>query len=193
MVKKYKPYLSSVLLACAVGALSGFLSRNGMQEFQTSVLKPPLTPPPILFPIVWTILYVLMGLGAALVAQSPSGRSQRTALRIYALQLAVNFFWSILFFNFSAYFAAFLWLILLWVLVLLMIWSFAGVNPRRGAPANPLPAVVNLCRLPELGGVGPQPIDRHRFRRIPMRAYRAGISVKNFPHIPPHCGKQYSR
>lgn len=73
MVKKYKPYLSSVLLACAVGALSGFLSRNGMQEFQTSVLKPPLTPPPILFPIVWTILYVLMGLGAALVAQSPSG------------------------------------------------------------------------------------------------------------------------
>ena len=128
MVKKYKPYLSSVLLACAVGALSGFLSRNGMQEFQTSVLKPPLTPPPILFPIVWTILYVLMGLGAALVAQSPSGRSQRTALRIYALQLAVNFFWSILFFNFSAYFAAFLWLILLWVLVLLMIWYFAGVN-----------------------------------------------------------------
>ena len=109
MVKKYKPYLLSVLLACAVGALSGFLSRNGMREFQTSVLKPPLTPPSILFPIVWTILYVLMGLGAALVAQSPSGRFQRTALRIYALQLTVNFFWSILFFNFSAYFAAFVY------------------------------------------------------------------------------------
>ena len=142
MVKKYKPYLSSVLLACAVGALSGFLSRNGMQEFQTSVLKPPLTPPPILFPIVWTILYVLMGLGAALVAQSPSGRSQRTALRIYALQLAVNFFWSILFFNFSAYFAAFLWLILLWVLVLLMIWSFAGVN--RAAALLQIPYLLWL-------------------------------------------------
>ncbi len=142
MVKKYKPYLSSVLLACAVGALSGFLSRNGMQEFQTSVLKPPLTPPPIFFPIVWTILYVLMGLGAALVAQSPSGRSQRTALRIYVLQLAVNFFWSILFFNFSAYFAAFLWLILLWVLVLLMIWSFAGVN--RAAALLQIPYLLWL-------------------------------------------------
>lgn len=142
MVKKYKPYLLSVLLACAVGALSGFLSRNGMREFQTSVLKPPLTPPSILFPIVWTILYVLMGLGAALVAQSPSGRFQRTALRIYALQLTVNFFWSILFFNFSAYFAAFLWLILLWVLVLLMIWSFAGVN--RAAALLQIPYLLWL-------------------------------------------------
>ena len=145
MVKKYKPYLSSVLLACAVGALSGFLSRNGMQEFQTSVLKPPLTPPPIFFPIVWTILYVLMGLGAALVAQSPSGRSQRTALRIYVLQLAVNFFWSVLFFNLQGYLGAFIWLCLLWVWVLVMIRGFWRIRPMAGILQLPYLAWITFA------------------------------------------------
>jgi tryptophan-rich sensory protein len=107
-----------------VGALSGFLTREGTQRYLETVEKPPLSPPGIVFPIVWTVLFVLMGIGAARIYLMPASNARSGALKIFLIQLAVNFFWSILFFNLSGYGLALLWLFLLWGLVLWMIVAF---------------------------------------------------------------------
>ena len=97
MQRHKKLYGLSVLLAVGVGGLSGFLSRNGMKEY-ASLKRPPLSPPGAVFPVVWTILFILMGIGAAMVWLTR--RTERVrALAVYGIQLAVNFFWSILFFR----------------------------------------------------------------------------------------------
>lgn len=127
--QNWKPYALWIALAEAVGILSGLLSRSGMDRFQEGALQSPLSPPPILFPIVWTILYALMGIGSAQVASSPDSPQRSRALNLFIAQLIVNFFWSLIFFNANAFGFAFGWLILLWVLVALMILAFRNVNP----------------------------------------------------------------
>ena len=129
MKASWKPYVFWILLAEAVGALSGWLSREGSEVFNQTVIQPPLSPPAILFPIVWTILYALMGIGAAQVSLTPSSPERSRSLNLVVIQLVVNFFWSLIFFNAQAYGFAFLWLLLLWVLVLLMILAFRKVDP----------------------------------------------------------------
>jgi tryptophan-rich sensory protein len=111
-----------------VGGLSGWLTREGTRIYQATVAQPPLSPPPLVFPIVWGILFALMGIGAAQIYRtSPSGRRTR-ALAIFLLQLLFNFFWSIIFFNLQAFGFALLWLAVLWGLILWMILSFARVE-----------------------------------------------------------------
>lgn len=129
MKASWKSYVFWILLAEAVGALSGWLSREGSEVFSQTVIQPPLSPPAILFPIVWTILYALMGIGAAQVSLTPSSPERSRSLNLVVIQLVVNFFWSLIFFNAQAYGFAFLWLLLLWVLVLLMILAFRKVDP----------------------------------------------------------------
>ena len=126
--KNWKIYAISIAVALIVGALSGLLSMAGMEQYDMMVVKPQLTPPAWLFPVVWTILYVLMGIGAARVWLSPQSRERSRGLNLYALQLIVNFFWSLIFFNAMAYGLAAIWLVLLWVLVLLMILEFAKTD-----------------------------------------------------------------
>lgn len=129
MKASWKSYVFWILLAEAVGALSGWLSREGSEVFSQTVIQPPLSPPAILFPIVWTILYALMGIGAAQVSLTPSSPERSRSLNLVVIQLVVNFFWSLIFFNAQAYGFAFLWLLLLWMLVLLMILAFRQVDP----------------------------------------------------------------
>ena len=127
--EKIKIFAIWILIAEAVGALSGFLSRNGMEIYSTYVQQPPLSPPAVLFPIVWGILYALMGFGAAKIYMSDPSEARSTGLNLYIAQLVVNFFWSLIFFNLKAYGFALLWLILLWVLVLAMILTFRKIEP----------------------------------------------------------------
>lgn len=129
MRKQWKTIILSILVAEAVGALSGFLTREGMKLFTDAVAQPPLSPPPLLFPIVWTILYALMGYGSARIWLSTPSPGRSRALNLYAIQLVVNFFWSLIFFNAQAFGFAFFWLLLLWVLVLLMILAFDKIDP----------------------------------------------------------------
>lgn len=124
---KIKPYAVSILLTLAVGGLSGFLTSMGMDSFD-ALTKPPLTPPSFLFPIVWTVLFILMGVGAARIFMTEPTAARNRDLIVYVVQLAVNFFWSIIFFNLQAYAFAFFWLILLWVLILTMIYLFCKVD-----------------------------------------------------------------
>ena len=120
-----KSYTVWVLLTEAVGALSGWLSRNGIQAFSETAVQPPFSPPAIVFPIVWTAIYGLMGISAARIAAAPN---RGKALNVFFAQLIVNFFWSPLFFSAQAYGFAFLWLLLLWVLVLIMIVRFWKID-----------------------------------------------------------------
>ena len=86
--------------------------------------KPALAPPAIVFPIVWGILYALMGIGAARVSLTPNSKVRSTGLNLFVAQLVVNFFWSLIFFNLRTYGLALLWLGLLWVLIIWMIFAF---------------------------------------------------------------------
>jgi tryptophan-rich sensory protein len=125
--KKLKPYIFWILLAEGVGLLAALLTRDAMTIYNFTITKPPLSPPAYVFPVVWTILYALMGIGAARVATSDN-RKNNVALNLFVIQLIVNFFWSFFFFNAQAFGFAAIWLVLLWVLVLLMIIAFWKVD-----------------------------------------------------------------
>ena len=113
-----------ILLAEGVGLLAGLLTRDAAKLYGDTFIQPPLSPPAIVFPIVWTILYALMGIGAARVYRSEPSAARRRGLLLFFLQLFFNFFWSILFFNFQNFALAFLWLLALWALIIGMILSF---------------------------------------------------------------------
>lgn len=126
---KWKPYVFWIVLSEAVGILSGLLTREGSAAFGGTVLQPPLSPPAVVFPIVWTILYALMGISAARITLAPPSMDRSRGLNLFVIQLVVNFFWSLIFFNAQAYGFAFLWLLLLLALVLWMIAVFHRVDP----------------------------------------------------------------
>lgn len=127
-IRNWKTYALWIALAEGVGALSGWLTRAGTKLFRETIVQPPLSPPPILFPIVWGSLYALMGIGAARVYRNGPSKERSAALNLFVLQLAVNFLWSLIFFNFQAFGLAFLWLLFLWVLIAAMILAFRRVD-----------------------------------------------------------------
>ena len=129
LTRNWKVYGLWIAMTEAVGILSGLLSRNGNRIFQLTALQPPLSPPAWVFPIVWSILFALMGISAARIWLSPASAQRSRGLNLYVAQLAVNFFWSLIFFNAQAYGFAFLWLVLLWALVLWMILTFRKADP----------------------------------------------------------------
>ena len=126
--QSWKAYGIGIVLSEAVGWLSGFLTRDGMRLYTAEALKPPLSPPSVVFPIVWTILFALMGIGAARVYLAPASVGRTRSLRLFLLQLLWNFFWSILFFGFQRYGLALIWLVLLWVLILRMLLAFRSAD-----------------------------------------------------------------
>lgn len=124
MKSRVKKWLKCIAIPLAVGGVAGFLSSGGMKEFE-ALNQPPLSPPGWLFPIVWTILYILMGTAFYLVISSESSARDKTqAVSVYVYQLIVNFLWPIFFFNFQWYLFSFFWLILLEILIITMILRF---------------------------------------------------------------------
>jgi len=126
---KWEKLLVYMAIPVIVGGLSAFLSGSGMEKYE-SLLKPPLSPPSFLFPVVWTILYLLMGISYYIICQE--SEPCKASKLLYVSQLFVNFIWSILFFHFGLLGISFLWLVLLWVLILLMIISFYRCRPIAG-------------------------------------------------------------
>ena len=131
MWKKIKPYIVSVVLALGTGALAALLTRNNMNIYQKTVM-PPFSPPAAVFPIVWTVLYIFMGISSARIFLSEEGEIREAALKAYGLQLAINFLWSLVFFNMRAFLLAFALIIVLWVLILAMIKLFYDIVPWAG-------------------------------------------------------------
>ena len=129
---QWKKLIVCLAIPLAVGGISALVTNREMQDFE-ALQQPPLSPPGWLFPVVWTILFLLMGLASYLVATSHGSEQEiRRALRVYGLQLAVNFLWSVIFFNFKAYLFAFVWLLLLWVLIAITLLRFVRLRPLAG-------------------------------------------------------------
>lgn len=129
MIEKIKKFFKPVVIALAVGGLAAFFTAGNMSVYD-ELKKPSLAPPGILFPIVWSILYILMGISSGIIYDKRDKNYDRSAsaLRVYGLNLVVNFFWSIIFFNMRSYLFAFVWLVLLWFIVLWMIGEFAKID-----------------------------------------------------------------
>ncbi|MBR5516726.1 MAG: tryptophan-rich sensory protein, partial [Firmicutes bacterium] len=89
---QWKELLVCIAIPLLVGAISAFLTKNNMAMFGM-INKPPLSPPAWLFPVVWTILYILMGIASYLVYTSEKSVRVTTALKVYGLQLIFNFLW----------------------------------------------------------------------------------------------------
>jgi len=122
-------YAVSIAIALAVGGLSALVNRGKLGN--DDLIRPALSPPAWLFPIVWTILFTLMGVSAARVYRSGcAGKSD--ALFIYFAQLAVNFLWTVFYFSFEALLLSFFWLVFLLLLVLLMARRFEACVPGAG-------------------------------------------------------------
>lgn len=129
MVKRnWKVYAFWVVLCELVGIVSGLLSREGIAVYNVIVAKPPFTPPAWIFPVVWTILFALMGISAARVSLSAPSNARSWGLNVFIAQLVVNFFWPLFFFNLQVFGFAFIWLILLWILVAFTIYLFWKVD-----------------------------------------------------------------
>ena len=116
----------SILIPLAVGSLSALFSGN-MSSY-SMFEKPAFSPPGFIFPIVWTVLYILMGISSYLVYTSNSPYKPN-ALLLYGIQLFFNFFWSIIFFGLDLYLFAFIWLIALIFIIISMIKQFYIVSP----------------------------------------------------------------
>ena len=148
---KWKPLLLALALPLAVGGFSAFLTRDGMRAF-ASLRQPPMSPPAWLFPVVWTLLYLSMGLASYLVWVSDvSDRRRDRALTVYGLSLAANFLWPILFFTVQAWLAAFLLLLLLWALVGIAALLFGAITPRAGKLLLPYLAWLTFAAYLNLG------------------------------------------
>ena len=124
----------AIIIPLLVGGVSAFITKDAMMVFNT-IKKPPLAPPGIAFPIAWSILYVLMGISSYLINELDVDKlnGEKVALRknlliIYVLQLIFNFFWSIIFFKFSMYKFAFVWLVILWIMVFMFIKNAMKLN-----------------------------------------------------------------
>ena len=126
------PYVLWIALAEGVGALSGWVTRAGSEYFNTQLAHPPLTAPSWVFPIAWAILYALMGIGAARVFLSRRGPSRSRTLTVFVVQLVMNFFWPILFFNAEAYGLALIWLVALFAVAAAMTLAFRRVENTAG-------------------------------------------------------------
>lgn len=125
----FKKLLISIGIPLGVGLISGLISMPFM-DFK-ELIKPPLAPPGLLFPIVWTILYILMGISFYIIWRYKNNNNDDAYL-IYFLQLFVNFFWSIFFFVFKLRFFSIFWLILLVSFIILMIIKFYSINKTAG-------------------------------------------------------------
>lgn len=129
---KWKKLLLCLAIPLAVGGVAALLSGSGMQQYG-NLRQPPFSPPGWLFPVVWTILYLLMGYASYRVLTSGVDADQiHKALRLYAAQLAFNFLWPLIFFGLKMYLLAFLVILALWALIFFTVNAFSDIDEWAG-------------------------------------------------------------
>lgn len=129
---KWGKLIVCILIPLALGGVSAWLTHSSMEHY-ANIYKPVLSPPGWVFPVVWTILYVLMGVASYLIRVADvSDPRKKRALTLYAIQLLVNVIWPLIFFNAEKYLLAFAWLVLLWLLVWGCTASFRYISKRAG-------------------------------------------------------------
>jgi len=127
--QRIKTYAIAIAIPLAIGGLSALLTRNSMDIYK-EVAMPPLSPPSWLFPIVWGILYLLMGISSGIVWENRERDPEAAVkgLSYYAVSLAFNFAWSIVFFNLRWFLFAFFWLLILLYLIIRTILCYKKVS-----------------------------------------------------------------
>ncbi len=126
---QWKKLILCIVIPLAVGGLSALSTRGGMEIFQ-SLNKPALAPPSWLFPVAWTILYILMGVASYLVLVSE--KPYHKALDIYGVQLAFNYLWPIFFLLSRRIYFLLSGFVLLWLLILGLPLCFIGFLNQQG-------------------------------------------------------------
>lgn len=123
-----KEFLKTIAMPLIVGGFSGILNRGAIEAF-ADLNQPPLSPPAVLFPLIWTLLYLLMGISFYLIKTSGARRAACSdAQSLYFYQLTVNFLWPVFFFSFGWHLFSFFILLLLSGLVYTMIRCFYKVS-----------------------------------------------------------------
>ena len=117
-----------IAIPLLIGGLSSLITMGNMQLFD-SINKPPLAPPKWLFPVAWTILYIMMGIASYFLYKADSEEG-REALVLYGIQLFFNFWWSIIFFNLKAYWFAAIWLFTMWIIILILLIKSKKIDVR---------------------------------------------------------------
>ena len=143
--------IKCIAVPLIVGGISAFLTRGGMTIF-AALKQPPLSPPGWVFPVVWTVLYILMGIASYLVLTS--GAEEQViadAIVLYSYQLTVNFLWPVFFFDFGWYLFSFFWILLLWLLVYLTWRSFSDISKVAGYLIIPYLLWVTFAAYLNLG------------------------------------------
>lgn len=125
---RYKKLLFYIITTILIGTIPSIFVFKSMNVYN-SLNRPPLSPPPIVFPIAWTILYILMGISIYIIMQSKR-KLKKNARLIYYIQLVTNALWAPIFFGFKEYFLAFLWILMLIVFVITMIFTFYKISKK---------------------------------------------------------------
>ena len=147
----WKKMLISLAIPLAVGGLAALITGRGMQAYDI-MNQPPLSPPGWVFPVVWTLLYLLMGYASYRIYTSDADPElRRQALILYGAQLAVNFLWPLVFFGLNWYLVAFAVLIVLWALILLTMRAFSKIDERAGDLLLPYILWVTFAAYLNLG------------------------------------------
>ena len=150
MKTERKQLLTALAIPLLIGGLSALLT-GGMDEFKI-LNKPPLSPPGWLFPVVWTVLYLAMGLASYMVYKSAAPQYKKNnALLFYGIQLFFNFFWSIIFFRWEMYLFAFVWLMVMWLLIIITTLKFWKIDKRAGILMVPYLLWVTFAAYLNLG------------------------------------------
>jgi tryptophan-rich sensory protein len=135
--------LSSFVLFCEItGLAGGYFTARGIPDWYSNLKKPPFNPPSWVFTPVWTILYVMMGISAYLVYEKKE-KKRKTALLLFAAQLFLNFWWTILFFTFRSPLAAFIEIIALLLTIVMTIVAFWPISKK--AAILLLPYLLWVC------------------------------------------------
>ncbi len=142
-MNKILTYVASVLGTEAAGLVVGLLTREGTQIYAETIAKPPLSPPGIVFPIAWTILYGLMGVGLARILLSGPSPTRATSIMLFGIQLALNLTWCFIFFGARRFDLALFELIVMLAVVAAMTLAFLRTDALAGKMQ--LPYLVWLC------------------------------------------------
>lgn len=138
-----------ITIPLGVGALSAFLTRNGLSVYK-ALVHPPLSPPAWLLPVIWTVLYILMGFSSYLAASSPS-RRRGEGLWLYGIQLLLNFLRTLVFFQLKNHLLAFFILLFLWYTIVKMISAFWTINRDAAILQIPYLLFITCCGYINLG------------------------------------------
>jgi benzodiazapine receptor len=148
MKPKLIPLIALILVCQLAGLLGSFFTAPSIPAWYAGLEKPSFSPPNWLFAPVWLILYTLMGVAAYLIWERGIGRKEaRSALIIFALQLVLNTFWSLLFFGLQSPKLALIEIVILWFFIFLTIWKFAKISSLAGLLLLPYLAWVSFAAL----------------------------------------------